>query len=147
MNEATTLNAYSMRRHPRVLSRPGSRFAYSNIGYWLLGQVVETVTGAKFASFVCEHVFRRLEIREEDLSYVITDLARHAQGYLEKYSATNLFKRFLIDRTLIGTYERRRPQRILSRQGGWLSCRWHKDHRPIFHLRHRGPIQAAQSAK
>jgi D-alanyl-D-alanine carboxypeptidase len=118
--EGAALSAI-LRGHPRLLSCPGFRFAYSNIGYWLLGQVVERVTGANFASFVCEHVFRRLEIREEDLSYVIPDFARHAQGYLEKYSATNLFKRFLIDHTLIGTYE-----------GRWLRIEPHYVNGPAF---------------
>jgi CubicO group peptidase (beta-lactamase class C family) len=86
-----------------------------------LGQVVERVTGAEFASFVCEHVFQPLEIRKEDLSYVIPDFAQHAQGYLGKYSVTNLFKRFLIDRTLIGTYE-----------GRWLRIEPHYVNGPAF---------------
>jgi CubicO group peptidase (beta-lactamase class C family) len=105
-DETAALSAV-LRAHPRLSSRPGSRFAYSNIGYWLLGQVVVRAAGEAFPSFVCERILRRLEISEQDLSYAIPDLARHAHGYLEKYSVTNLFKRFLIDPTLIGTYEGR----------------------------------------
>ena len=119
-DEAAALSAV-LRANPRLSSSPGSRFAYSNIGYWLLGQVVERVTGDAFSSFVCEHIFRRLEIPEQDLSYAIPDFARHARGYLEKYSATNLFKTFLIDRTLIGTYE-----------GHWLRIEPHYVNGPAF---------------
>jgi D-alanyl-D-alanine carboxypeptidase len=107
--------------HPRLSSSPGSRFAYSNVGYWLLGQVVETIVGEAFQSFVCEQVLRPLEIPKQDLSYAVPDCERHAQGYLEKYSATNLFKYFLIDRKLIGTYE-----------GGWLRIEPHYVNGPAF---------------
>ncbi|MGC2461932.1 MAG: serine hydrolase domain-containing protein [Steroidobacteraceae bacterium] len=30
-----------LRSHPKLTSEPGKRFAYSNIGYWLLGTIVE----------------------------------------------------------------------------------------------------------
>ena len=110
-----------LRAHPRLAFKPGSRFAYSNIGYWLLGEVIAKVTGTSFRSFVSRRVFEPLGISELNLSYTIPDLARHAQGYLEKYSATNLFKRFLIDRRLIGTYD-----------GRWLRIEPHYVNGPAF---------------
>ena len=118
-DETAALRAV-LRAHPRLSSIPGSRFAYSNIGYWLLGQVVANVTGAPFPSFAVEHVLRPLGA-EQYLSYAIPDLKRHAQGYVEKYSVTNLFKRFLIDRALIGTYE-----------GRWLRIEPHYVNGPAF---------------
>src|SRR5262245_3493855 len=35
---------------------PGTRFAYSNVGYCILGRVVERVTGAAYEPYVREHV-------------------------------------------------------------------------------------------
>lgn len=34
-----------IRKHCRLSSKPGTRFRYSNIGYWLLGETVESVAG------------------------------------------------------------------------------------------------------
>lgn len=37
-----------LRAHPRLSSQPGTRYAYSNLGYWLLGKVVERASGEAF---------------------------------------------------------------------------------------------------
>ena len=119
-NEVAALNAV-LRKNPRLSSEPGSKFAYSNIGYWLLGEVVAKVTGGPFTAFVSEHVIRPLGIPVQDLLFCIPDLDSHAQGYLEKYCVTNLVKGFLIDRELIGTYE-----------GRWLRIEPHYVDGPAF---------------
>lgn len=36
---------------------PGERFAYSNSGYWVLGRILEKVSGETYASFVEKHLF------------------------------------------------------------------------------------------
>jgi D-alanyl-D-alanine carboxypeptidase len=94
-----------MRAHPRTSFTPGSRYGYSNIGYWLLGSVVEKASGQPFAGYVTERVLGPLGIGVEELGYAIPDAGRHARGYLEKYSFMNLAKQLLIDREFIGTYE------------------------------------------
>jgi CubicO group peptidase (beta-lactamase class C family) len=103
-----------LRDHPRVSFKPGARYSYSNIGYWLLGRVVEEASGEAFSSYVTEHLLRPLAIEPQELGYVVTDPARHATGYLEKYSFMNLLKGLLIDRALIGDYS-----------GRWLEIRGH----------------------
>lgn len=108
-------------RHPRLSFVPGSRYAYSNIGYWLLGKVVERVTGERFAAHVTDSVLRPLEIGPPDLGYVVVDPAHHAIGYLEKYSLMNVVKGLLIDRRLVGEYS-----------GRWLAIRGHHLNGPAF---------------
>lgn len=100
--------------HPRLSFEPGTKYAYSNIGYWLLGTIVERASGERFTSYVCEHILRPLAITPRDLGYVVADPAHHATGYLEKYSPINLVKGFLIDRNLIGDYA-----------GRWLEIHGH----------------------
>lgn len=39
-----------LRDHPLVSFEPGSRYRYSNIGYWLLGTLVERVSGEPLSS-------------------------------------------------------------------------------------------------
>lgn len=92
-------------KHAKPAFRPGSKFRYSNIGYWLLGEIVERAAGQPFTRYIAERIFRPLGIPSSDLSYAIGDLNSYAQGYLEKYSLMNLAKRFLIDRELIGGYD------------------------------------------
>jgi D-alanyl-D-alanine carboxypeptidase len=107
--------------HPRLSFEPGTKYAYSNIGYWLLGKVIERASGESFTTYVSEHILRPLAITPQELGYVVADPARHATGYLEKYSLMNLAKGFLIDRNLIGVYS-----------GGWLEIRSHYLNGPAF---------------
>jgi D-alanyl-D-alanine carboxypeptidase len=93
--------------HPRRTAPPGARYRYSNIGYWLLGAVVERVAGRPFPAYATARVLAPLGIAAAQLGYTIPDLAHHAHGYLEKYSLLNLAKPLLIDREFIGPYEGR----------------------------------------
>jgi len=81
---------------------PGTRYAYSNISYWLLGRVVEKVSGTPFADRVTAQVFRRLELPPEEAAFVIPARERHARGYLPRWSFMNLVKGFLIDDRFVG---------------------------------------------
>jgi D-alanyl-D-alanine carboxypeptidase len=110
-----------LRKYPRLSFKPGSTYAYSNIGYWLLGKAVERASGETFTSYVGEHILRPLSIAPRDLGYTLVDQAHHATGYLEKYSLFNLVKGFLIDRELVGGYS-----------GRWLEIRSHYPNGPAF---------------
>jgi CubicO group peptidase (beta-lactamase class C family) len=110
-----------MRKHPHLSFAPGSRYAYSNIGYWLLGKVVERATGERFGAYMIDGVLRPLGIEPRDLGYVIVDPAHHATGYLEKYSLMNVVKGLLIDPRLVGDYS-----------GRWLAIRSHYLNGPGF---------------
>lgn len=103
-----------LRQHPRLSFPPGTRYAYSNIGYWLLGSIVQRASGEAFPSYVSGHVLRPLGVTPQELGYAIPDPAHNATGYLAKYSLMNLVKGFLIHRALIGEYD-----------GRWLSIRSH----------------------
>jgi CubicO group peptidase (beta-lactamase class C family) len=98
--------------HPRLSSRPGQKYNYSNIGYWLLAKVVEQVSGARYSSFVQDNLLRPLGLGPDDMDFVVIDWANHATGYLAKYSMMNLLKGLLTDRWVWGEYE-----------GKWLSLR------------------------
>lgn len=61
----------------------GSDFLYSNSGYWLLAQVVESVTGQTLAQFAHARLFKPLGMTDtdyiEDFSAII---AQRAEGYV-----------------------------------------------------------------
>ncbi|MEJ2656292.1 MAG: serine hydrolase [Desulfobacterales bacterium] len=86
-------------------SRPGSKFQYSNIGYWLLGKLIQNISGKKYAIYVTENIFKPLSLTPNEIGFLIIDENNHAKGYLKKWSFLNLFGRFLIDRSMLGDYE------------------------------------------
>jgi len=110
-----------VRQHPTLAARPGTRFAYSNIGYWLLGALIEQISGRSFASYVESEVLAPLGLTPRDMAYAISDRAGHASGYLERLSLVNLLRPFLIDQRLVG------PPR-----GRWLEIRPHYVNGPAF---------------
>ncbi|OON71088.1 serine hydrolase domain-containing protein [Hymenobacter sp. CRA2] len=73
-----------------VLSRglnftPGSRFAYSNMGYLILGKVIEQVTGQPYASWVQAHILTPAGIQEAHLGHNL--LADKLEREAEYFSA------------------------------------------------------------
>lgn len=92
-------------RHGRQRSKPGDRYLYSNIGYWLLGEVVEAASNEDFASSMRRRVFDPLRLRPEDIGFAIIEPHNHAKGYLAAASLLNILKTFLLDRSVWGDYE------------------------------------------
>jgi CubicO group peptidase (beta-lactamase class C family) len=72
----------------RVQSRPGSRYAYSNVGYALLGMIVESVTGARYEHYLDEQVLAPLGMNQSTFRFV-SQTGPHgdrrlAMGHFEK---------------------------------------------------------------
>ena len=107
--------------HPRPAHKPGTRFAYSNIGYWLLGALIEEVTGEALATRVQTSVFTPLGLSSSEMAYRIPDATLHASGYLERRSFINLIKSLVIDRSLVG-----------QRAGQWVEILPHYVNGPAF---------------
>ena len=103
-NEAEAL-ATVLRENPDLAFEPGRKFAYSNIGYWLLGKVVEQVSGQSYPAYIRENILHPLRLSAQEMDFVIRDESRHANGYLKKYSLMNLVKGFVIDSKFLGNYE------------------------------------------
>ena len=54
----------------RVRARPGTRFSYSNMGYTLLGRVVEAVTGQRYEHYLDEQLLRPLGMHDSSFGFV-----------------------------------------------------------------------------
>jgi CubicO group peptidase (beta-lactamase class C family) len=65
----------------RVDVEPGTRFAYSNNGFAVLGQVVEDVSGMPFDRYLREHVFGPLGMEHSDVVRSERVAPRLATGY------------------------------------------------------------------
>jgi CubicO group peptidase (beta-lactamase class C family) len=108
-------------KHRGLVARPGTRFAYSNIGYWLLGALVEQVTRESFPSYVTNRLLVPLGLPLAGMAYVIADPGRHATGYLERFSVLNLIKPLLLD-----------PRLIAGPISRWVAVRPHYADGPAF---------------
>lgn len=65
----------------RFSTIPGTRFEYSNLGYALLGQVIERVSGRAFPDFVAETLLRPLGLEMTTFDYRTVAPDRMATGY------------------------------------------------------------------
>jgi CubicO group peptidase (beta-lactamase class C family) len=119
-NEDAAL-ASVLEENPKLSFEPGKKYAYSNISYWLLGKIIENVSGQTFRSYMREHILKPLGLNENEMGYTIPDPVNHAKGYLAKVSFMNLMKGFLIDKELVGGYE-----------GKWLHINDHYLNGPSF---------------
>lgn len=60
---------------------PGSKFAYDNSGYFLLGAIIEKVTGKSYADAVKERIFDPLGMKDSGYDRFNTVLPKRASGY------------------------------------------------------------------
>lgn len=53
----------------RVRYRPGARLSYSNLGYTLLGMVIEAVAGERYEAYLDAHLLRPLGMRDSTFAF------------------------------------------------------------------------------
>lgn len=85
-------------KYNKALFAPNQKFAYSNLGYIILGQVVETVSGLSYKEYIRQHILSPLGLSDNELGFEIITPEKQATGYIEKYSLLNLLIGFFIDR-------------------------------------------------
>ena len=91
--------------NPKASSLPGEKYEYSNIGYWLLGEIIEEISGLSYRDYMTINIFEPLHLSKNEIGFIVADEANHAKGYLKKYSFMNLLKSFLVEDTTWGEYE------------------------------------------
>jgi CubicO group peptidase (beta-lactamase class C family) len=53
----------------KIYSKPGSMFSYSNMGFTLLGMVIESVTKQRFETYLDEHLIKPLGMKNSTFQY------------------------------------------------------------------------------
>lgn len=75
----------------RIETRPGSRFSYSNVGYLLLGMVIEAVAGQRYEAWLDQHLLAPLGMTRSTAAFVTQVGARGdatlAMGHFENGDA------------------------------------------------------------
>jgi CubicO group peptidase (beta-lactamase class C family) len=85
-------------RDGRLAFRPGERYAYSNVGYLVLGQVVERVSGERYPDYVRRHVLEVLGWSGPGFDAP----PDAATGYTRTWSAMGIAGRLLVDARFFG---------------------------------------------
>jgi len=86
-------------KHNKLKTEPNQKFAYSNLGYVLLGQLIEKVTEISYEQYVTDNIIKRLGLTAYDLGFVIPDAYLHAKGYIKNLSFTNFILGFFIQKS------------------------------------------------
>ena len=60
---------------------PGERFRYSNSGYFLLGVIIEQVSGLKYEDFLRKHIFEPLQMTDTGYDWPASILKNRASEY------------------------------------------------------------------
>ncbi len=85
--------------HNEVKSEPNEKFSYSNLGYVLLGQVIEEASDKAYEEYVSQHIIAPLLIPTNELSFRIENNENHATGYHKRFSFSNLILGFMMDKS------------------------------------------------
>ena len=78
---------------------PGSRFRYSNLGYVILGQLIEAMNNISFEDYIRENILEDLELKHDVLDFDIPHTNLHAAGYHNIRSISMLLLRILLNTT------------------------------------------------
>ena len=75
------LIAWTLRNKP-LAARPGTRFAYSNFGYCVLGRVIEAASGRSYGEYIQQAVLARCGIEHHAACGERAGRPRRARGHL-----------------------------------------------------------------
>ena len=85
-------------KHHKVKSVPNKKFAYSNLGYVLLGQLIEQITGMRYEAYIESNVLKPLGLSKAEIGFEHNEPAQLAKGYHKKNSLMNWVIGFFIDK-------------------------------------------------
>jgi CubicO group peptidase (beta-lactamase class C family) len=93
------LNDFAARllaKHSHLRGAPGDRARYSNLGYLVLGQVIEAAGGSPYTDYVRTNILDPLGMTSTDFAYRVDMTAHAATGYHPRYSpSTPLLRRMV----------------------------------------------------
>jgi D-alanyl-D-alanine carboxypeptidase len=84
-------------KHSKVKSKPNEIFAYTNLGYFILGQLIEKVSKQSYERYITENIINKIGLDRSEMSFEIT--AQHATGYNKRVSFANFIIGFFVDKS------------------------------------------------
>lgn len=108
-NNKTHAEMLSLVRELPLRFDPGARHAYDNTGFYLLGLVIEQVSGIEYEKFLAHRIFTPLHMTNTQANNYAAIIAHRAQGYTYQddrltnkafYSTSNTFSAGILLSTL-----------------------------------------------
>ena len=87
-------------RHRRLRFDPGTRAAYSNLGYLVLGEIIETVSGETFEEFIQHRILDPLDMTHT--GFTADPASDWATPYQRRHTPLGVLLPVLLPRKLIG---------------------------------------------
>lgn len=81
----------------RLKYKPGTKMRYSNVGYLILGELIERVSGLPYRDYVRQHILEKIP-GGGYLDFVRPESSDYATGYHRRWSFSNLLLGFLLDK-------------------------------------------------
>ena len=108
--------------------KPGEEIGYTNMGYAILGKIIENVSELKYESYVTKNIFNRLHLDKENINFGSQQQKKSALPYFNRYSITYNFMSLFLEGSKI------KPE------GDWTSI-----HGPFYfnHPSHGGIMASA----
>jgi CubicO group peptidase (beta-lactamase class C family) len=82
MQPATLAETINRFKKQPLLFNPGEDYTYSGVGYFILAQVVECVSGQSYEIFLQQHIFDPLGMRDTGVDVYTRILPHRASGYI-----------------------------------------------------------------
>jgi len=83
----------------KVKSKPNEKYTYSNLGYFLLGQIIEEVSGMKYEEYIHNNILKPINVGKNEMDFIVNDPNYHAKGYQKQLSFTNFLLSFMMDKS------------------------------------------------
>lgn len=99
------------KKNDKTKSGPNEKYSYSNLGYVILGQLIERVSGGSYEDYVKGNILKPLNINPSELDFTISDSNNHAKGYHKKSSFSNLILGLFINKSKF----------VNQSEGKWIS--------------------------
>ena len=97
--DSTTFFNHIYAKNSKVKARPNEKFGYSNLGYVLLGQLIEKVSGLPYEEYINIHILKPSGIMETEMGFTIPHSEQCAKGYHKRFGFSNLILVFLMDKS------------------------------------------------
>lgn len=102
-----------LQKNAKTGATPNEKFAYSNLGYVLLGKVIEQASGMAYTSYVERYILDKLPLPPDSIGFHLAGTERSATGYQSYFSLMNAVLGFMMNKRKF----------MLPRTGNWQAFR------------------------